>query len=112
MSTVEEGIPANARTYTLIHGTWKSENLIEINIQGAPANLPMLLPVEFVRDGGDNTWNFVHKLISVIVNEPGRLLLASDKTQMALQAEPLPGAYDFVPVIGMPTGNAVQHVAD
>lgn len=94
---VEEGIPANETTYTRMRSTWPRRPRIQVAIQGAPEAIR--LPLEFVQASGDNNWQLVHRMISLLVNEPGQLKSTAGEL-LVLDAQPTAGEYLFAPLDG------------
>ena len=75
---------------------WKSSQLIVIL---SPSGQPIgRLPVQFVRDGGDNTWHYVLDIVSMVLeNGSGGHLESKEGKPVEASAAPEAGTYTFRP---------------
>lgn len=66
---MDEGISANEQDCTRAASLWPHGDRIEVGIFGAPEYPGLRIPIDFIRNSGDNTWSLVHRGVSLLFNE-------------------------------------------
>lgn len=90
------GVPPYETTYSrdTLAASWPRGHTIDFSVAGWTQR-SFRIPIAFVAGGGDNTWAFVHYLLSLMVNEEGRIVVLPERTPVDLAAVPWACAIDF-----------------
>jgi hypothetical protein len=88
----------DSTTYTTAAGVWRRSGGV-IAVLSALNVLIAKFPVDFVRDGGDDTWRYimyvVHLLVDVKLEDNWKIVDAAGDC-MDLAHSPAPGIYRFI----------------
>jgi hypothetical protein len=88
----------NETRYNRIRRCWPRGPALAISYAPGDLNLRVELPMEFVSNGGNNTFAFVEFIAQLLVNERGHLRRGDEQgSPIDLDGVPQEGEYAFVP---------------
>jgi hypothetical protein len=84
-------------TYTTAAGVWRRGGVVEV--MSIKDTLIASFPLDFIIDGGDNTWRYVCQAVALLIEvEPGHegLLVDNDDTAVNVDDPPTAGIYRYI----------------